>query len=154
MKPLNGKILLFSFLLLLSILSGVLMSGASLIGRLGMRYIHTEYSFLRTWWKASAAVLCTWIVFYAVQYWLSKSLNKRGSLLVHVTAILLAIIGLLLTYLDFKNTVSHRWLGSRFHTGAYLFWLGWIGISLFLLWPLVKKDTGGQRPGLTDSYRP
>jgi hypothetical protein len=32
------------------------------------------------------------------------------------------------TYHDFTNNLSHKLLGWKFHTGAYLFWAGWLVI--------------------------
>ena len=46
---------------------------------------------------------------------------------------LIAVAGLYFSYHDFRNTLSHKLLGEGFHLGVYLFWLGWIGISIGLL---------------------
>ncbi|HVG40305.1 MAG TPA: hypothetical protein VM888_01745, partial [Chitinophagaceae bacterium] len=61
-------------------------------------------------------------------------------------ALAVALIGLYLTYRDFRQSLSHRLMGERFHTGAYLFWLGWISIALFFLirhkeQPLLRRNT-------------
>jgi hypothetical protein len=40
---------------------------------------------------------------------------------------------LYLTYNDFRQDLSHRLMGERFHIGAYLVWIGWMIISIYLL---------------------
>jgi hypothetical protein len=47
--------------------------------------------------------------------------------------LIVAIVGLYFTYRDFQYYYAHRWLKEKFHLGGYLFWIGWIGISLFFL---------------------
>jgi heme A synthase len=78
------------------------------------------------------------MVVLAIQAIAEKKLPKTKATVVHVTFILLALLGLYLTYSDFQNTTSHRWLKEKFHIGAYLFWLGWIIISAFSI--VQKKE--------------
>ncbi|HTM93423.1 MAG TPA: hypothetical protein VL095_13465 [Flavisolibacter sp.] len=125
--------LLVVFLVALATLSGYLMSKASFIGRLGMTYVYKEYRFLKTWWKGALAVFIVWILLLIIQTIVEKKLSKQKAIIVHVAFILLALVGLYFTYSDFQNTTSHRWLKERFHIGAYLFWLGWIIISVFCI---------------------
>jgi hypothetical protein len=125
--------LLLVFLAALASLSGYLMSKASFIGRLGMTYVYKEYRFLKTWWKGALAVFVVWIILLVIQYIVERKLSKQKAIIVHVIFILLALVGLYFTYSDFRNTTSHRWLKERFHIGAYLFWLGWIIITLFCM---------------------
>jgi hydrogenase-4 membrane subunit HyfE len=125
--------LLVVFLAALACLSGYLMSKASFIGRLGMTYVYKEYRFLKTWWKGALAVFIIWILLLIIQTIVEKKLSKQKAIIVHVAFILLALVGLYFTYSDFQHTTSHRWLKERFHIGAYLFWLGWIIISVFCI---------------------
>ena len=117
----------------LAILCGYLLSKASFIGRLGMTYVYKEYRFLKTWWKGALAVFIVWIVLLIIQAIVERKLSKTKATIVHVVFILLALAGLYFTYADFQHTTSHRWLKEKFHIGAYLFWLGWIIISLFCI---------------------
>lgn len=119
-------------------LSGYLMSKASFIGRLGMTYVYREYRFLKTWWKGALAVFIVWIILFAIQAIVEKKLPKAKATIVHVIFILLALVGLHFTYSDFQHTTSHRWLKEKFHIGAYLFWLGWIIISVYSI--VQKKE--------------
>jgi hypothetical protein len=131
----NGKrnaVLVLS-LGVLACLSGYLMSKASFVGRLGMTYVYKEYRFLKTWWKGALAVFVVWIILLIIQTIVERKLSRTKATVVHVMFILLAIVGLYFTYSDFQHTTSHRWLKEKFHIGAYLFWLGWIIISVFCI---------------------
>jgi hydrogenase-4 membrane subunit HyfE len=109
------------------------MSKASFIGRLGMTFVYKEYRFLKTWWKGALTVFVVWMVLLIIQTIIERKLSKQKALIAHVAFILLALVGLYFTYSDFQHTTSHRWLKERFHIGAYLFWLGWIIISVFCI---------------------
>jgi hypothetical protein len=65
---------------------------------------------------------------------------------IQIGAVLAALLGLYFTYQDFRHTASHRWLGERFHLGGYLFWVGWIIISIYHL-------MDRPRPGLLNDGR-
>lgn len=121
------------FLAVLASLCGYLMSKASFIGRLGMTYVYKEYRFLKTWWKGAALVFLVWMILLIIQTIAERKMPKPKALIIHVGFILLALVGLYFTWSDFQHTVSHRWLKEKFHIGAYLFWLGWIIISVFCI---------------------
>ena len=126
------------FLLLLtglSILSGYLLSKASLVGRAGINFFYKEYRFLQTWYKGAAVVLGVWLLLFFLHWLAQQKLAASKARLVHLIAIVFAAIGLYFTYSDFRNDLSRRLLGERFHIGAYLFWVGWMLVALFHLWP-------------------
>ena len=125
--------LLVVFLAALASLSGYLMSKASFIGRLGMTFVYKEYRFLKTWWKGALFVFIVWMIILIIQAILERKLSKQKATIVYVIFILLALVGLYFTYSDFQHTTSHRWLKEKFHIGAYLFWMGWIIISVFFM---------------------
>jgi hypothetical protein len=126
-----------SFILLLlavlAALSGYLLSKASLVGKAGITLIYKEYEFLKTWWQGALAVFVCWLLLFFIQGWAHRRAKGGNAALAQVVAIVLAAIGLFFTYQDFRNNLSHRLLGERFHIGAYLFWVGWMIISLFYL---------------------
>jgi hypothetical protein len=126
------------FLAILSVVSGYMLSGASWVGRVGINLFHQEYSFLKIWWQAALVVFGLLIFLYAIQSLVQRLASHVVSRTVHIFAIAAAIVGLYLSYDDFRHTLSHRWMGERFHIGVYLFWLGWIIISIYLL--LAKKN--------------
>ena len=121
------------FLALLSVVSGYLLSNASWIGKAGMNVFYTEYSFLNTWWKGALLVFAVLIFLYAVQSAVALYSTRQISRIVNIAAIGVAVVGLYLTYDDFRRDLGHRWMGERFHLGAYLFWIGWMIVSVYLL---------------------
>jgi len=131
------------FLLLLtglSVLAGYLLSKASLVGKTGIHFFYKQYKFLNHWYKGAALVLGLWLLLFGLHRWLLHKLPAAKAKFLFFLSMAVALIGLFLTYSDFRNDFSHRLLGERFHLGAYLFWIGWVLIALFHLWP-PKENT-------------
>ena len=129
----NKKIVRFNVLLIpLALIAGWSLSKATLIGKVGIHILHRELTFLNTWWKGAIFIWFAWIVLEVVQYAVWKRYSKRTNFVIQASLILIALLGLLYTYLDFR-TFSHRLLGERFHIGGYLFWIVWGGISAFFI---------------------
>jgi len=127
------------FLAMLSVVSGYMLSSASWIGRVGISLFYKEYGFLKIWWQAALVVFLVWILLYALQSLVQRMTAHKAARTVHFFALAAALVGLYLTYNDFRQDFSHRLLGERFHIGAYLFWIGWIIISIYLL--LTRQNT-------------
>ena len=121
------------FLALLSALSGVLMSNMSWIGRVGVNLFHKEYRFLKTWYQGGGVVFGVLIFLFLIQWLADRKLAKGTARTVQVVALIAAVCGLWFTYSDFRTDFTHNVLKERFHLGAYLFWIGWLSISLYLL---------------------
>lgn len=138
MKRTNSFLLL---LLALSLITGYLLSKASLVSKVGMDLFYKEYRFLKVWWKGAAVVFIVWLLLFFLQGWAQKKLSHSKAVRINIIALVLAVIGLFATYLDFRHTLTHRLLGERFHIGGYLFWLGWMCISLFYLFQKNKDTT-------------
>jgi O-antigen/teichoic acid export membrane protein len=136
------------FLAILSVFSGYMLSGASWIGRVGMSLFYQEYTFLKTWWKGALLVFAVWMFLYGVQLLVQRMASRAVAKMVNFAAIAAAFIGLYLTYDDFRHTTSHRWMGERFHIGAYLFWLGWIIISIYLLMEKKNLEAAKHKVGM------
>ena len=117
----------------LSAVSGVLLSKASLTGRVGISLFYKEYKFLKTWWQGALVVFAFLLLILWLLGLAEKNFSKQKAVLFYITTIFLALAGLFLTYHDFTHTITHRLLGERFHLGAYLFWLDWVLICLFYL---------------------
>jgi hypothetical protein len=124
---------LFFLLAILSVVSGYLLSKASLVGKAGISLFYREYQFLKVWWQGALVVFGVLLLLFLIQRAIQSKAARGTSNLVHVICILLALAGLYFTYNDFRHDLSHRLLGERFHLGAYLFWAGWVIVSLFLL---------------------
>jgi hypothetical protein len=120
-------------LLVLSVIAGYLLSKASLVGKVGISLFYKQYKFLKVWWQGGLLIFAVWMLLFFLQGWVQRRSSLSRAKLVHTGAIVVALIGLYFTYQDFRNTLSHRFLGERFHLGGYLFWIGWIIISLFYL---------------------
>lgn len=128
------------FLAALAALSGWLLSHISLLGRVGISVAYREYSFLKTWWLGAALVFGIWLVIYWMHLVAAKRWPRRRKS--HLVTLVISLVGLYATYADFRGDLSHRWLGERFHLGAYLFWIGLMIISLhFFLIPKQKRIT-------------
>jgi hypothetical protein len=120
-------------LILLACLSGYLMSQPSLVGKIGISLFYKQYAFLQKWWQGAISVFGTWMVLLIIQFTVQRKLSRRDAMILQSALIVLALVGFYFTYRDFRDTTTHRWLKDRFHIGAYLFWVGWILISLFCM---------------------
>ncbi len=127
----RNSILVIS-LVFFSLITGYLLSAISFVGRAGISLFHTQYQFLKTWWKGALLVFIVWIALFILQSVLYKRVSKSTSNIIQTVLLMIAIAGLYFSYSDFRNTLSHRWLGERFHLGVYLFWLVWIVITIFI----------------------
>lgn len=130
MKPAKWVVL---FLVILSVISGYLMSKASLVGKAGMSLFYTEYNFLKVWWKGAGLIFIALIVLFIIHGRVQQRAARRKARSFHFIAVIFAVTGLYFTYNDFRHSLSHHLLGERFHLGVYLFWIGWIIISILHL---------------------
>jgi heme/copper-type cytochrome/quinol oxidase subunit 4 len=119
------------------LLETYLISKISLIGKIGIAIIHKEYRLLRSGWKTFLLFLTIHITIIVI---LALIKNKKTLKLTAFAFLAIALIGLIVTYLDFLHTYSHRLLKERFHLGFYLFWFSWITSCIFfLLNPSIKR---------------
>lgn len=122
-----------TYLLLLSAIAGWLIHKMSWLGRIGIRWMYREYSFMKVWYQAGAAVFGVLLLLFVLQYFATRHMSRGRANLVNGIALLLALGGLYMTYSDFHTDLSHKLLNERFHLGFYLFWIGWISTSLYFL---------------------
>jgi hypothetical protein len=113
--------------------SGYLMANMSWIGRLGINLMHREYKFLKVWWQGALAVYALLLILFTFHYILHRTFSKLTGRALHIVFIAVAFLGAYFTWSDFSKDFSHHLLRSRFHVGAYLFWVGWILIGVFFL---------------------
>lgn len=130
MKKISLPILVLG---LLSLLSGWLLSKASLVGRVGIRFFYQEYRFLKIWWQGSLVVFTILILLFLLQGQGLRRLGGKGGALLQIFMMLVCLAGTWLTYEDFQHSITHHLLGQRFHLGIYLFWIGWLLICIFYL---------------------
>lgn len=125
------KTLIIVLLLIVSIISGHLMSKASLVGKAGMSLFYREYNFLKVWWQGALLVFTALIVLFVLLHFIQRKVAYNKMKTISLMALLAGILGAYFTYYDFRHTLSHRLLGERFHIGAYLFWVGWLLVAIF-----------------------
>ena len=134
------SIYLLLLLAILAVVSGILLSNASWIGRVGITFLHKEYNFLKIWWQGAIGVFLVYLGLFFLHDLISRKLSVIPAKITHGLILLLVIGCYYLTHQDFSNTLSHRILGWKFHYGVYLFWLSWAIICVyFLLKPRVIK---------------
>jgi len=125
------------------VIAGYLLSNITWIGQVGISLFYDQYQFLKVWWQAAMVVFGMLLILYLLQSAIDKILTPFSAKLIHIILILGACLGLYFSYQDFRQNLSHRLLGERFHLGVYLFWLGWICISIYFL--LKKKNAKAQQ---------
>lgn len=136
-------------LFVLSVISGILLSRASFIGRTGINLFYKEYKFLKTWWQGALVVFIILLLLALLQSLAQRKLAYKKAKAVQLVCLLLALAGLYFTYYDFRHATTHRLLGERFHLGGYLFWLGWIIVCclyLFQKQPIEAPPPAEQNP--------
>ena len=134
------SILFLLFLAILSLISGLLLSKASWVGRVGMTFFYKEYNLLKIWWQGAIAVYIVWLLLFLLHTFIQRVLPTMTARLLHIVVLVIAIAGLYFTYDDFANNFSHHLLGRRFHYGFYLGWLGWVLICLFFAFKRTHKQ--------------
>lgn len=123
--------ILISLQLLLSLISGVLVSEMSFIGRVGINLFHKNYELLTYWWKTAILFFVLLLLLDLVQFLLKRK-SIRANLYITVLLII-GLLGLFASFQDFTTNFSHKLLKERMHVGFYLFWLTWIGTNLYFL---------------------
>jgi hypothetical protein len=127
-----------SFLVLfqaaLCILEAYLVSRISLIGKIGIALVHREYLLLRSGWKTFVLFFSIQLLVITVLYFIRKKYSGKTFFVSAGILMGAAVLGFIVTYMDFLHTYTHRLLKERFHLGFYLFWLGWFGSCLFFIW--------------------
>jgi hypothetical protein len=102
------------------------------------RHHYRYYAFMKVWWKGALAFFLVWMLLLGIQYAAEQKMPRPRATLIHFACLFLALCGLYYTYHDFRSELSHRWAGERLHLGFYLFWIGWVSISAFILYDRKK----------------
>ncbi|SDE18286.1 cytochrome d ubiquinol oxidase subunit II [Niabella drilacis] len=125
--------ILSALLLLTAFLSGILTSGISVVGRVGVNTFYKNYRFFKIWWQAALVCLLLLVLVALLLYGIDKKFKGSKRILLLLTFLFAFLGGLFITYSDFRHSLSHRWLGERFHLGIYLYWIGFCIADLFFL---------------------
>lgn len=133
----NKWIILLLLQVIVSLISGILLSKMSIIGRIGVSTVYTEYGFLKHWYKGFAAVLLAQIILIAMLWLVKRFTTYKNFSIVNLVFIILGLLGLLYTYYDFTST-THKYMNDQFHWGGYLFWMGWFITCFYFFFARVK----------------
>lgn len=127
----RNYLLLFFILIGIAVLSGNLTAGMSWVGHIGINFFFKQYGFLKSWWHSALICLGCLLIVGAILFFIDSTLSgiKRKTILLFFFVLFLS--GLYFTFRDFRQDLSHRWMGERFHVGIYLYWIGACIISLF-----------------------
>lgn len=124
--------------LLSSCISGLLISKMSLIGRVGIHLAFREYLVFRSWWLTALLLFGFQLLIIFLISFLKQFLNEERTKKSIYLLIILAILGLIFSYIDFTTT-THKLMKGNFHSGFYLFFISWIGSCVFFLFSLRKE---------------
>ncbi|MEO6914745.1 MAG: hypothetical protein ABI151_03050 [Chitinophagaceae bacterium] len=141
------RMALIIFLILLSQLSGYLISKASFFGGMGMSLFYRNYAFLKTWWKGAIVVFILLMALLAIQAQIQQRVEQAKR--IQIIILVFAAVGLYFTFSTFRHDLSYRLMGERFHLGFYLFWIGSMIISLYYIFvksPLIPTDPTRVQP--------
>ncbi|MGC4231985.1 MAG: cytochrome d ubiquinol oxidase subunit II [Niabella sp.] len=138
----RNYLLLLFILICLSVLSGNLTAGVSLIGKIGISFFYKQFSFFQSWWQSALVCFTLMLIIGTILYFIDRALNGIKRKMVLILFFLISLAGLYFTFRDFRTDLTHRWLGERFHVGVYLYWIGFCIISLFFALTDKKKITG------------
>jgi len=116
---------------LLSLISGILVAQMSWLGRVGIDLLHKDYSIFKSWWQTAIAFFVIQIILDIIQFIIKKRSAKSGLFIGII--LILGLLGLYATFHDFTTNFSHKILKEKSHTGFYLFWLTWIGSSIYFM---------------------
>lgn len=134
----NYLILLF-ILICIAIVSGILTTGMSFIGQLGISFFYTKLSFLKSWWQSALICFTLHTVVSILTYLIDRNLKGVTRKILFIIFFTISLIGLYVTFQNFRSNIAYRWMGERFHIGIYLYWIGVSFIILFFALTNKKK---------------
>ena len=117
---------------LISVVSGILITQMSLLGRIGIHTMYRQFLVFRSWWKTALLFFAAQCLLLALLYGVRKAMRLSSAKKVAWILLLIGILGAGTTYWDFSHTM-HKVMKAKFHFGFYLFWLGWVVCTLSLL---------------------
>ena len=123
---------LLLFQALLAVVSGILITQMSFLGRVGIHTMYRQFLIFRSWWKTALLlffVQCLIIgLLWTIQKMTTLSIAKKAAWVL----LIIGIIGFGATYWDFSTTM-HKVMKAKFHFGFYLFWIGWWVSCLYFI---------------------
>lgn len=130
------------FQALSSVISSILISNMSFIGRIGVSTMYRQYLIFKTWWKTALLLFVIQLILIVILYAVRKLNFKLGRMLA-LLFLFVGIVGTYFTYIDFTTT-NHKMMKISFHSGFYLFWISWFITCFYFLFMRalrqMKKD--------------
>ena len=106
---------------LISVVSGILITQMSLLGRIGIHTMYRQFLVFRSWWKTALLFFAAQCLLLALLYGVRKAMRLSSAKKVAWILLLIGILGAGTTYWDFSHTM-HKVMKAKFHFGFYLFW--------------------------------
>lgn len=128
----KGLSTLIAIQALLSTLSGILMSQMSWVGKVGIRFMYTQYGIFKIWWKTALLLFGLQLLLLLLLWLFKRLLPGVLSGILMVLFFIAGALGAYVCYIDFTTT-NHRMLKESFHNGAYLIWGAWMLSCVYFL---------------------
>ena len=87
----NKWIILILIQAIISLVAGILLSKMSLVGRIGVSTVYTEYAFMKHWYKGFAVVFIVQLLLIAILWAVKRTTTYKNFSLVNL---IFVIIGL------------------------------------------------------------
>ena len=130
------------FQALSSVISSILISNMSFIGRIGVSTMYRQYLIFKTWWKTALLLFVIQLILIVILY-AARKLNFKLGRMLALLFLFVGIVGTYFTYIDFTTT-NHKMMKLSFHSGFYLFWISWFITCFYFLFMRalrqMKKD--------------
>ena len=130
------------FQALSSVISSILISNMSFIGRIGVSTMYRQYLIFKTWWKTALLLFVIQLILIVILY-AARKLNFKLGRMLALLFLFVGIVGTYFTYIDFTTT-NHKMMKISFHSGFYLFWISWFITCFYFLFMRtlrqMKKD--------------
>lgn len=127
------------FQLLLSIISAILLSQMSWLGRIGISLLYKEYVILKEPTRTTPIIFGIQFLVILILHLFYVLSQRKTSRIICILIFILAGLGLAYTIHDFSQTFSHRILKSKFHFGGYLIWIGMMISSVYYFFQSNRK---------------
>lgn len=118
---------------ILSVIAGSLISKMSWIGRVGVTWFMPQYKIFKSWWQTAIVLFLVQVLVLGIQWLVKRKASNKAAVITSMSFLLIGLAGLYFTYNDFQSTFTHRLMKEKFHLGFYIFWLGWVINSIYLL---------------------
>ncbi|MGL5274153.1 hypothetical protein SAMN04488018_102170 [Myroides marinus] len=129
----------------LAIVSSILISKMSFIGKIGISLMYKQYTVFKTPWKTALIIFGIQVFLILLLALFKRFASNKVSHTISFVFLVIGAIGVYYTYLDFTTT-SHKYMKFYFHLGFYLFWFNWILSCIYFFFLKGKKKVTVDTP--------